>query len=64
MLNGDLYHAFGESLSKKREIAFNLFTELNALGKSNPNRRQDILNQLLGFCSEDVCIEPPFYCDY
>ncbi|OIQ30931.1 MAG: maltose acetyltransferase [Bacteroidetes bacterium MedPE-SWsnd-G2] len=64
ILRGNLYNAFGLELSQERERAYQLFSELNALGKSKPERKTEILNILLEHCGSDVCIEPPFYCDY
>ena len=64
MKSGELYSAFESTLVAERATAHKLFTELNNLGKSNPEARENILKRLLGQCGENLWVESPFFCDY
>jgi len=64
MLSGELYHAFGEELSREQQKARILIYEYNAIHPENSKRKKEVLNELLGEAGENITIEPPFRCDY
>ena len=64
MKSGELYSAFESTLVSERASAHKLFTELNKLGKSTPEAREEILRLLLGKCGANIWVESPFFCDY
>ncbi len=47
---------------KKRARA--LADTFNATTEDEPKRRLELLQELLGDCTEDIFIRPPFHCDY
>lgn len=64
MIAGELYEAFQVELIAEREKANKLFTQLNNLGKTLAEDRQEILKNLLGKYGKNLWVESPFYCDY
>ncbi|MDB5964066.1 MAG: Maltose O-acetyltransferase [Polaromonas sp.] len=64
MLAGALYDARDPQLAAERLHARNLLAAYNMSPADDPVRRQAILADLIPACGEDVCIEPPFHCDY
>jgi maltose O-acetyltransferase len=64
MLVGELYDPLDPELVRARERARDLCWELNATREGEPERRRELLRQLLGAGGDDVWLQPPFYCDY
>ncbi len=64
MLAGELFNAFDNELVSERDRAHQLFSELNSVGKSNPEKRHALIEDLFGNCGKDIWVESPFYCDY
>ncbi len=64
MLAGLPYKAFGEELLNERQHAKELVFDFNHLRPSEVEKRNEILNQLLGKTQQNFFIEPPFRCDY
>jgi len=64
MINGELYNSFTTDLINEREVAHDLYSELNQIGKATIEQRESILKKLLGACGKNIWIESPFYCDY
>jgi maltose O-acetyltransferase len=64
MLAGELYLAADPELSELRRNARALMRAYNATTEDEPERRREILMQLLGGLGERIEIEPPFRCDY
>ncbi|AQT67605.1 Maltose O-acetyltransferase [Anaerohalosphaera lusitana] len=64
MLTGDLYDGFDAELVAERGRAYELFSQLNNIGRTFQADRTKILTELLGECGQDVWVESPFYCDY
>lgn len=63
MLKGALYNALDPELSDERQKARLLLSELNDLTVP-PEQRIPIVSQLIPHAGKNVCIQPPFYCDY
>ena len=64
MLAGRLYLASDPQLADERRVARRLTRLYNATGEEEPERRRDILRELLGEVGDRFEIEPPFRCDY
>ncbi|SFR52175.1 maltose O-acetyltransferase [Robiginitalea myxolifaciens] len=64
MLNGELYDSRDPEILKMYHKARRLGAEYNSLDSENFERRQQILQELLGSVGEKVWIEAPFLCDY
>jgi maltose O-acetyltransferase len=64
MLNGNLYDASDSELVAEREHARELTRQYNQTTETDPERREDLLRDLLGATGDDCWIEPPFRCDY
>lgn len=64
MLNGDIYDCGDEELYKIWCKAHKLMNEYNNTEVTNSDKRNDILNNLLGSRKENLCITPPFFVDY
>jgi len=63
MLAGELYDALDRQLVIERQRARNLLKRLNDSQEDEQQERSRILQAL--FNSEtDVCVQPPFFCDY
>lgn len=64
MLSGLPYYAGDAQLHAERINARFLLHRLNVTEYRNPDKYPEIISQLLPNCAPDICIEPPFYCDY
>ena len=64
MLSGELYDPLDPELVRARNRARGLCQDLNATREEHEDERRRIVRQLLGAGGEDVCIQPPFFCDY
>ena len=64
MLNGKLYFAGGDELTKDREKARFLTYEYNLLSPVDYEKKKIILLKLFGSMGENVFIEQPIRCDY
>ncbi len=63
MLVGALYNALDPELSGERQKARLLLNKLNDLSLT-PEQRIPIVSKLIPHAGKNVCIQPPFYCDY
>jgi maltose O-acetyltransferase len=64
MLAGERYDPLDPELVAARSRARDLCHEFNATRETDQVERRRILRELLGASSEDVWIQPPFFCDY
>ena len=64
MLAGELYNSQDAQLSRERTQARILFKKFNDLGEENTEERELIIRQLIPNAGKNLCLEPPFYCDY
>ncbi|WP_273836788.1 sugar O-acetyltransferase [Halococcus sp. PRR34] len=64
MLDGEPYDASDPELVAEREHARTLTRQYNATDETDHERRNELLDELLGSVGEDCHVEPPFRCDY
>lgn len=64
MLAGELYLASDETLSRERLHARRLLKALNDSFPDELQKRNEVLEELLGSRGQDFGLEPPFFCDY
>lgn len=64
MISGEMYDATDGELFKQRTACRLILNELNASLAHEDSKRKELIDRLLQRESEDVCIQPPFYCDY
>lgn len=64
MLAGELYLADDPEIAADRQRAAVLMERFNASSAGEPQRRTELLRELLGSLGEGVDVRPPFYCDY
>ncbi|WP_339924970.1 sugar O-acetyltransferase [uncultured Cyclobacterium sp.] len=64
MLNGELYLASDETLSKDRFQARQLLKELNYNLPGDSAHTYKIVKKLFNSVGKDFGLEPPFFCDY
>ena len=64
MLAGELYDASDSLLMEERQKARKLIHQLNVTEYGNELAYRQILSTLLPKAATDLCIEPPFFCDY
>ena len=64
MLQGKWYDATNQELIKQRLQAKDLCFELNQIRPSNLEKRNDIINKLLGYQPDNLELLSPFICDY
>lgn len=64
MLQGLPYYSNDEQLIKERQRAKDLCYLYNNCRLSEDTKRDEYIAQLLKNASENIYIEPPFYCDY
>lgn len=64
MLAGDLYDASDALLVEERQKARELIHRLNVTAFGNVLAYKQIIATLLPNAASDICIEPPFFCDY
>ena len=64
MLSGNLYNASDPTLFAERKRTRSLLRSLNKAGYEDHDKYLQTISQLLPNCSDDIWIEPPFFCDY
>lgn len=64
MLAGELYDASDVQLRQDQKQARKLMQRLNVTDYANAQAYAEIISSLLPNVSNDIHIEPPFYCDY
>ncbi|WP_141731984.1 sugar O-acetyltransferase [Oligoflexus tunisiensis] len=64
MLAGEFYQPLDPELVALREEARDLTQAYNATREVEQGDRLSLLKRLLGSMGADVCIQPPFFCDY
>lgn len=64
MLLGKWYDATNQELVKQRLNAKDLYFELNQIKPSNLEKRNEIINKLLGYQPDNLELLSPFTCDY
>ncbi|MDZ7796163.1 MAG: sugar O-acetyltransferase [Candidatus Marinimicrobia bacterium] len=64
MLSGDLYSARDPELQKDSLRAKRLTRRFNQSTEEERDKRRELLRELLGGVGKNICIEPPFRCDY
>nr|CAI6802341.1 ASN_HP1_G0027470.mRNA.1.CDS.1 [Saccharomyces cerevisiae] len=62
---GELYDAnYDPDLLKIRKETKIKLHEYNTLSPADENKKSQVIRELLGSCTDNFIIEPPFYCDY
>jgi len=64
MLAGQLYQAGGTELTQERTKVRKLLKRYNDSEPDSAKERDILLEQILGKKGKNLCIEPPFFCDY
>ncbi len=64
MVAGEPYDPDDPELVAARERARRLTAAYNDTAPDEPDRRRDLLDDLLGDVGDGVAVEPPFRCDY
>tara|TARA_R110002049_G_scaffold62170_4_gene166437 strand:- start:1857 stop:2432 length:576 start_codon:yes stop_codon:yes gene_type:complete len=64
MLDGELYLASDETLSKDRFYTRQLLNDLNQNLPGDSTHKVNIAKKLFKHVGKDFGLEPPFYCDY
>lgn len=64
MLSGKLYDALDPQLTDERIKARLLIKALNESREDEPEKRTEILKQLIPHAGAGLWLQPPFYCDY
>ncbi|EMA46521.1 sugar O-acetyltransferase [Halococcus saccharolyticus] len=64
MLNGEPYDASDPELVAERERARELTRQYNVTDETAHERRDELLDELLGSTDKNCHVEPPFRCDY
>ena len=65
MLRGELYDAnYDENLIKERENCKTLCQQYNFLNPKETSKKKALLKSILGKCTNNIIIEPSFWCDY
>ncbi|MDR0303866.1 MAG: sugar O-acetyltransferase [Chitinispirillales bacterium] len=64
MLSGNLYKLEGEELIADRIRMRKLVEKFNRSSYDEEKLRVSILKELFAKTGENICVEPPFYCDY
>lgn len=64
MLAGELYDALDPQLTDERIQARLLIKALNESREDEPEKRTEILQQLIPNAGAGLWLQPPFYCDY
>ncbi|MCE7060241.1 maltose acetyltransferase domain-containing protein [Dyadobacter sp. CY343] len=64
MLDGELYLALDPELTEERTRTRLLLLELNNGREDEPEKRAELLRQLIPNAGTDLWLQPPFYCDY
>lgn len=63
MMAGHLYQPYDQELYHEREICKRMLYEYNRYTPVQKDERDILLKKLLN-CKGELCIEPPFYCQY
>ncbi len=63
-LAGELYNPLDNELLKERVQTRLLIKELNDTREDQTAERARILKELIPHAGANLCLEPPFYCDY
>ncbi|CAI7340594.1 CGH_3_collapsed_G0027500.mRNA.1.CDS.1 [Saccharomyces cerevisiae] len=62
---GELYDAnYDPDLLKIRKETKIKLHKYNTLSPADENKKSQVIRELLGSCTDNFIIEPPFYCDY
>lgn len=64
MLNGECYDCGDKELQQRWLTAKKLMHEYNNTMMDQPEKQNELLDQLLGSRGPNVCITAPFFCDY
>lgn len=64
MISGELYDPLDKELADDRVKTRLLLKELNESREDEPERRNQILKDLIPNAGENLWLQPPFYCDY
>ncbi|HZW13316.1 MAG TPA: sugar O-acetyltransferase [Noviherbaspirillum sp.] len=64
MLAGELYDPLDQQLCDERRRARLLFQALNDTRDDEVQERSRLIKELIPSASDEVWLEPPFYCDY
>jgi maltose O-acetyltransferase len=64
MLAGELYIADDPDLARDSARAQRLTHEINTIDPTDPERRRELLTELLGGFGDGSEIRPPLHCDY
>ena len=64
MLSGQLYDPSDPVLNAERHKARLICQQINSMDEEVKEERNRLFLDLLGKAENDLCIEPPFYCDY
>ncbi len=64
MLAGEMYNPSDPELTKARHRVRLLFHNFNNLSDAHLEERQKVLYQIFENAGENLCVEPPFRCDY
>lgn len=64
MKAGQLFWNSDEEIKAAKKRARMLADAFNATTEEEPQRRLELLKELLGGCGDDIFIKPPFHCDY
>ena len=64
MLNGEMYIALDPQLTQERTRTRLLLLNLNNSRDDEPQKRKNILQQLIPNAGAELWLQPPFYCDY
>ncbi len=65
MLAGEIYDAnYDKELLAEREHCKMLCFEYNRFAPNQSTQKKELLRKLLGKCTENIIIEPSFWCDY
>lgn len=64
MLAGEFYNCGDEELITRWHLAKDLVRTYNQIPSEDAQKKEEILDQLLGGKGKQLWITPPFYCDY
>ena len=64
MLAGELYDPLDKEITDERVKTRLLLKALNESREDEPEKRAEILQQLIPNAGESLWLQPPFYCDY
>lgn len=64
MLAGEMYDPLDAELTKDRETIRLTLQRFNTISELERERRDELLNKMVGSAGKNFSIIPPFYCDY